>query len=60
MESKEAAPEQSRTHLRQAIMALGMGIGAWVLGLVGFVVAVAGGGGERRPTTRGGGDLDPA
>ena len=40
MESKEAAPEQSRTHLRQALTALGMGIGAWVLGVVGFVVAV--------------------
>ena len=40
MESKEAAPEQSRTHLRQAILALGMGDGAWVLGVVGFVVAV--------------------
>ena len=40
MESKEAAPEQSRTHLRQALMALCMGIGAWVLGVIGFVVAV--------------------
>ncbi len=39
MESKEAAPEQSRTQLRQAILALSMGIGAWVLSLVGFVVA---------------------
>ncbi len=51
MESKEAAPEQSRTHLRQAILALGMGIGAWVLGVVGFVVAGVRGGGERRPAT---------
>ena len=40
MESREAAPEQSMTHLRQAIMALGMGVGAWVLGIVGLVVAV--------------------
>ena len=40
LESKEAAPEQSRTHLRQAIMALCLGIGAWVLGVVGFVIAV--------------------
>jgi hypothetical protein len=51
LESKEAAPEHSRTHLRQAIMALGMGIGAWVLAAVGFVaivIAAAAGGG--RPT----------
>ncbi len=54
MESKEAAPEQSRTHLRQAVMALGMGIGAWVLGVIGFVVlvlAVAASGGRPTVTT---------
>ena len=39
MESKEAAPEQSRTQLRQAILALSMGIGAWVLCLLGLLVA---------------------
>ncbi len=39
MESKETAPEQSRTQLRQAIVALSMGIGAWVLCLLGFLVA---------------------
>jgi hypothetical protein len=38
LESKEAAPEQSRTHLRQAIMALSMGVGAWVLSLGGFLI----------------------
>jgi hypothetical protein len=40
LESKEAAPEQSRTHFRQALMALGFGVGAWALGVVGFIVAV--------------------
>ena len=42
LESKEASPEQSRTHLRQAIMALGFGIGAWVLSLAGFIVGGVG------------------
>ena len=55
MEAKEAAPEQSRTHLRQALLALGMGIGAWVLsgvGLVaGIVVTVAGGAQPTAPAT---------
>jgi hypothetical protein len=40
LESKEAAPEQSRTHFRQALMALGFGVGAWALGVAGFIVAV--------------------
>jgi hypothetical protein len=49
LESKEASPEQSRTHLRQATMALGLGIGAWVLCVVGMVIgaiAVAASGGQ--------------
>jgi hypothetical protein len=49
MESREAVTEQSMTQLRQAVMALGMGIGAWVLGVVGLVVAglaVAASGGQ--------------
>ena len=49
LESKEAAPEQSRTHLRQALTALGMGIGAWVMGIIGIVIVgivVAGSGGQ--------------
>jgi len=35
LESREAAPEQSRTHFRQALTALVLGVGAWVLGVVG-------------------------
>jgi hypothetical protein len=54
LESKEAAPEQARTHLRQAVTALILGIGAWALGLVGFivaVVAVVAAGGRQTPAT---------
>jgi hypothetical protein len=54
LESREAAPEQSRTHFRQALMALVLGVGAWVLGVVGFVVvvlAVIAAGGQQTPAT---------
>ena len=42
MESKEGMPEQSIAQLRQAILALGLGIGAWVLCLAGLLVAGVG------------------
>ncbi len=53
MESKEAAPEQSASQLRQAILALSLGIGAWVMCLVGVLVAglgVAASGGQMAGT----------
>ncbi len=39
LESREAAPEQARAHFRQAVLGLAMGIGAWVLMVVGEVIA---------------------
>jgi hypothetical protein len=42
LEAGEAAPEQTRAHTRQAVLALVLGIGAWVLGLL-FVFAIAAG-----------------
>ncbi|HVS35343.1 MAG TPA: hypothetical protein VMS17_07145 [Gemmataceae bacterium] len=49
LESKESAPEQAQTNRRQAILALSMGIGAWVafaLSLVLVLVIVAASGGQ--------------
>jgi hypothetical protein len=40
MESKEASPEQSKTHLRQALLALGLGIGAWVVYVLAVVLLI--------------------
>ena len=40
LESKEASPEQSKTHLRQALLALGLGVGAWVVYVVAVVLLV--------------------
>jgi hypothetical protein len=40
LESKEASPEQSRTQRRQALTALGLGIGAWVVYLIGVVLLI--------------------
>jgi hypothetical protein len=54
LESKEAAPEQSRTHFRQAITALLLCVGAWALGVVGFIGAVfvvIAAGGKQTPAT---------
>jgi hypothetical protein len=54
LESKEAAPEQSRSHFRQALTALLLGVGAWALGVVGFIVAVVAviaAGGKQTPAT---------
>jgi hypothetical protein len=46
LEANEAAPEQVRTHFRQAILALVFGGGAWVVTVLAFVVVglLAGGG----------------
>jgi hypothetical protein len=54
LESREAAPEQSRTHFRQALTALILGISAWVLGVVGFIAAIlaaVAAGGQQTPAT---------
>ena len=40
LESRDAAPEESRTHFRQAFLAFGLGVGAWVIGVLGVVAAV--------------------
>ena len=40
LESREATPEQARTHFRQALLSLLLGIGAWLVGLIAFVMAV--------------------
>jgi hypothetical protein len=48
LETKEASPEASRQNFVQAMLSLGLGIGAWVLTAVGFfalVLFIAGGGG---------------
>jgi hypothetical protein len=42
LEAGEAAPEQTRAHTRQAVLALVLGVGAWALGLL-FVLAIAAG-----------------
>jgi hypothetical protein len=39
LESKEAAPEQARAHLRQALLGLFLGGGAWVVSLLAFLIA---------------------
>jgi hypothetical protein len=40
LEAKEAAPEQTRGHRRQAILGLVLGASAWVLGGLGFLLGV--------------------
>jgi hypothetical protein len=57
LEAHETMPEQSRTQFRQALLALGLGVGAWVLGLLGFVAAVVvvvAAGGKQTPALLGG------
>jgi hypothetical protein len=47
LQPSEATPEQARTHFRQALLALVLGIAAWllcVLAFLGGVVAASGGG----------------
>jgi hypothetical protein len=44
MEAGDGAPQQVRLHFRQALTSLLVGLGAWVLALIGFVgvgVAIA-------------------
>ena len=51
LESKEAAPEEARAHLRQALLAVLFGTGAWLLTLAAFVLMYLGmEGDENRPT----------
>ncbi len=40
LQSREATPEQARTHFRQAILGLMMGGGAWIVLLLAVVMAV--------------------
>lgn len=40
LESREATPEQARAHFRQALFGLVMGLGAWMIFLLGFLLAV--------------------
>jgi hypothetical protein len=51
LETKEASPEASRQNFVQALLSLGLGIGAWVLTAVGLGMAavglVTGGGGAQ-------------
>jgi hypothetical protein len=57
LEAREAAPEQSRSNFRQAFFALLLGVGAWVLGVLGFVavvVVVVAAGGRQTPAVLGG------
>lgn len=38
--SREATPEQARTHFRQALLGLLMGLGAWVVFILGLLLIV--------------------
>jgi len=40
MESGEGVPAQVRTHFRQALTSLLLGLGAWLLAILGFVLVV--------------------
>ena len=49
-ETNEAAPEEARTHFRQALWSLICGIGGWLLGLAGLVLtAIAFAAGPEHP-----------
>jgi hypothetical protein len=39
LEAREAVPEQTQASLRRAMLSLGLGIGAWVLCLLAFLLA---------------------
>jgi hypothetical protein len=41
LQSREATPEQARAHLRQAVLGLLLGLGAWGTLLAGLLVAVS-------------------
>ncbi len=54
LDSKEAQPELERTHRRQALLSLGLGVGTWVVTILSFVVfgicaAASGAGGGGAP-----------
>ncbi len=42
LEGKEALPAEARDHLRQALLALGLGLCSWLIILLAFAVALAG------------------
>ncbi len=42
LEAREAAPEETRAHLRQAILAVVFGVAAWGITLVAMVLATLG------------------
>jgi hypothetical protein len=49
LEAGEAAPEQTRAHTRQATLALVLGIGTWVLGVLFIFVIALGGASNQAP-----------
>jgi hypothetical protein len=49
LESSEATPEQIRSHFRQAILSLILGIAAWVLSFLGFLMIALLVGGDGDP-----------
>jgi hypothetical protein len=44
LERKEAVPAEASAHLRQALLALGCGVGGWLIFLLGALLAAASGG----------------
>ena len=42
LEAKEAAPEETRAHVRQALLAMALGLVAWGMSLVGMVIVAIG------------------
>jgi len=40
LESREASPEQARTHFRQAVLSVVLGLGAWALSFLAFLIAI--------------------
>ena len=49
LERKEAVPAEASAHLRQALLALGLGVASWALFLFALLVAGAVAGGARGP-----------
>ena len=42
LESKEAAPAEAGAHLRQALLAMALGVGSWTIFFIGILLAGAG------------------
>jgi hypothetical protein len=42
LERKDAVPTEASAHLRQALLALGLGVGSWLIFLLAFVFVLAG------------------